>query len=108
MIVRDVGQFGAVELGDDELFKAEVSTFQLKFHDNPSYALDSILDISAGKANSEHEFHSHQGDLRSVQGRITSTTREGGTYRMATAQRLDIEESKDLVALKELERRDIT
>lgn len=30
------------------------------------------------------------------------------TYSMSTAKRLDIEEGKDLVALEELERRDIT
>ena len=41
-------------------------------------------------------------------GKDTSTTREGRAYRMATAQRLDIEEGKDLVALKDLEGRDIT
>jgi hypothetical protein len=30
------------------------------------------------------------------------------TYRMATAERLDVKKSKDLVTLEELERRDIT
>jgi hypothetical protein len=33
---------------------------------------------------------------------------EGIAYRMATAERLDIEEGKDLVALEDLEGRDIT
>jgi hypothetical protein len=32
----------------------------------------------------------------------------GTTYRMTTAERLDIEESEDFVALEDLERRDIT
>lgn len=31
-----------------------------------------------------------------------------GTYRVATAQRLDIKESEDFFALEELERRDVT
>lgn len=43
-----------------------------------------------------------------MRGRIRQgREREGTAYRMATAERLDIEKGKDLVALEELEGRDV-
>lgn len=107
VLVGDVGQLGAVELGDNELFKAEsaLPNSSPKIISVPRWIRFSVYSAGRPIPNTS-SLASRQPAIGA--GKDTSTAREGRAYRMATAQRLDIEEGKDLVALKELEGRDIT
>ncbi len=107
VLVRDVGQLGAVELGDDELFKAESTLPNSSSKQSQLRAGFDSLGISAGRSIPKTRSTRIRRPAIGA-GKDTSTTREGRAYRMATAQRLDIEEGKDLVAPKDLEGRDIT
>jgi hypothetical protein len=97
ILVGDVGQLGAVELGDDELCDSKLASFSR--YSNPI----SIHSMSARKPGSTTCFKMTCD--RCGEGYAKG---RGITYRMATAERLDVEESKDLVTLEDLEGRDIT
>lgn len=110
VVVGNVGQLRAVEFGDHELFGSRVSFLSTL----------AVVMVQVGcymrslQARPVPEKSRHSKPARSsnevptrapMRGR--TRRREAETHRMATAERLDIEKGKDLVALKQLEGRDV-
>lgn len=90
-----------MELGDDELCESELASFSTD--DNPiprKFRFIVYLRANQVPRHSSFEETWDRCGEGHDKGRRT-------TYRMATAKRLNIEESKDLVALEDLEGRDI-